>query len=111
MTVKTLEINWAHLWPIVNILNEVCHGVHIESFESTIGYKYDSVLMLLDKLAVHEKSDDESDVSMKIDLSNKEIDIIKNSYREVLKQIEEWEFQTRIGVTKAAIDKVILKLA
>ncbi|HRD56229.1 MAG TPA: hypothetical protein PLC42_07535 [Parachlamydiaceae bacterium] len=37
MIKKIIETKWNELWPIVNILNEVCHGLHIENFEKEAG--------------------------------------------------------------------------
>ncbi len=39
-----IETNWNELWPIVNIMNEVCHGIKIHDMDQAIGYKYEIIV-------------------------------------------------------------------
>lgn len=106
---KKLELSWDELWPFVNILNEVCHGLKIEIL-SKIDHSYEEVYALLEKLSSHECAEDEEDVKKEITFSDNEIHILKRSLHEVALEIEEWEFQTRIGVTLDEIQETFLKI-
>ena len=48
---KTFDLNPDEIWPLLNILNEVCHGININDFEKTIGAKKEIVVKLLDKIS------------------------------------------------------------
>ena len=95
---KKLEMSWNELWPLVNILNEVCHGIKID-IQSKIGSSYEKVYTLLKKITTHEVNEYESDIKKRITFQDEEILILKRCLHEVAQVIEEWEFQTRIGVT------------
>jgi hypothetical protein len=88
-------------WPLINVLNEVCHGFYIDKFQEKIGSGKESVVQLLDKV-----SDKETESNPVFKLNIKEIKIIFNSFEEVFKAIDEWEFQTRIGVNTAEARKI-----
>jgi len=109
MTDKTIETTWDDFFFIVSILNEVCHGIDINDFEKEVGYTYDEIYALLKKINSFKEQDEKQPIF--IPLSSREIDIIKAAYKEVLKQIEEWEFQTRVGVTIPEVDQVVKKLS
>jgi uncharacterized protein YqgV (UPF0045/DUF77 family) len=103
---KTIETKWNELWPIVNILNEVCHGIDINDFENEIGFKYEVIFALLRKIAAYEMEEDKSEIKTTIELNDVEVDVIIKCCNEVLKQIEEWEFSTRIGVSIKEASKI-----
>jgi len=107
---KNIETNWNELWPIGNILNEVCHGINISNFENEIGFKYESILFLLKKITAYKVKEYESEIKKVIELNDFERDIIQKSFQEVLKEIEEWEFSTRIGISIAEANVIISKL-
>jgi len=96
---KTFETNWNELWPIINVLNEVCHGVNINNFEKEVGYKYEEIHSLLRKVNSYETKDEELKIHILLKLNDYEIMIIERSFDEVFKQIDEWEFQARIGIS------------
>src|SRR3989304_570731 len=79
---------------IINILGEICWGFKIDNFEKKIGTKKEIVERLLERLLREEKEG-----IIETQLNDSEIAIIKRALNEVEKEIEEWEFQTRIGVT------------
>jgi hypothetical protein len=83
------------IWPLLNILNEVCHGIRIGNFEEIIGVKKEDVVNLMDKISKEENKE----VSILI-LNDLELNALKRSFREVFNQIDEWEFQTRIGISR-----------
>jgi hypothetical protein len=102
---KTKETNWNNLWPIANILNEVCNGIHINDVERKIGFKYENIHSLLRKISNYKAKEEDSENIEIIELDENEIKIINRCFDEVLKQIEEWEFSTRIGISiKEAIE-------
>ena len=79
---------------IIGFLGEICWGLNIENFETKIGVKEEEAEALLERLLGQEKMGSEE-----ASLSEMEIKIIKNAFREILNQIEEREFSTRCGFT------------
>ena len=102
---KTIETTWEELVPIARILNEVCHGIAMDNFEEEVGYNYDEIYILLKKIKNLKSLDRKQSISLS--LTDREMGIIKASYREVLKQIEDWEFQIRIGLTISEVDQIL----
>lgn len=96
--IKTIHISWDNLWPLANILNEVCHGIGVDIKKST-GYSYEVVNKLLEKLNSFEVNELASSIRSAIEFSGQEIAILISCLNIVAIEIEEWEFQTRIGVT------------
>jgi len=107
MNMKTIKLTSNEIWPLLNILNEVCHGIHINNFEQAIGNNKKFVVDLMERI-----SNEENEIEPVLILNKIELEVIIMAFEEVFKQIEEWEFQTRIGITKPeAIDiqkKIIL---
>jgi hypothetical protein len=79
---------------IINVLGEVCWGFQVDDFEKTIGVKEQIAETLLEKLLRMEKSG-----IHEIYLNSSEIEIIRNAFKKVAKEIEEWEFEARLGVS------------
>ena len=104
MNTKIIKLSSNEIWPLLNILNEVCHGIHIENFEKIIGAKKENAVILMDRISNEEK------VETILILNKSELDILKNSSLEVFKQIDEWEFQTRIGISRNEVIKIIEKI-
>jgi hypothetical protein len=93
MTNTTIKLDPNEIWPLLNILNEVCHGISINNFENVIGAKKHAVIDLLEKISKDEKKEDPM-----LSLDRSELTILIKSFDAVFKQIGEWEFQTRIGI-------------
>ena len=89
-----VKLSQHEFFPLLNILNEVCHGFYIPNFENTIGAPRKTVVDFMDKLAKNESKE-----NIIIDLNDFELFFLQKSFIEVFKEIEEWEFQTRIGIT------------
>ncbi|MGE0669376.1 MAG: hypothetical protein AB7H48_00380 [Parachlamydiales bacterium] len=102
---KIVGIKWDEIWPISNILNEVCHGFYVHNFENNIGAKKPIVVDLMDKISEKENEDE-----IILFLNDIELNLLKKSFEEVLRQIEEWEFQTRIGVTIQEAKDIMKKI-
>lgn len=98
---KTILINLESDRPIINILGEVCWGFRVEDFEDAFGVKAEIVEELLDRLIKCEKSGE-----FEVFLEKSEIKIIKKALDEVEKEIEEWEFETRIGTSLEEVKKI-----
>ena len=106
---KNIETNWNELWSISNILNDVCHGINID-IEKEIKYKYDEIFLLLKKINSYEVKEGDLEVNFSIELKDAEINILKQCFRVILKEIEDWEFSTRIGVSINEANLIINKL-
>lgn len=95
---KKLELSWNELWPISNILNEVCHGLYID-IQSEIGFSYEEVNKLLTKLHSYKVEKHQPNKKNVVEFHDDEILILKRSLQVVTEEIDEWEFHTRIGNT------------
>ena len=104
MNMKIIKLSSNEVWPLLNILNEVCHGILIDNFEKIIGAKKEDVVVLMDRIANEEKEE------TILNLNKLELDILKKSFLEVFKQIDEWEFQTRIGISRNEAIKIKEKI-
>ena len=105
MNTKQLNLTSNDFWPLLNILNEVCHGIKINNFENAIGTEKQNVVNFMDNIAKEEKKNE-----ILLTLNDSELNFLKNSFEEVFKQIEEWEFQTRIGISTQEARKIQGKL-
>jgi hypothetical protein len=92
---KYIQTKWDELWPIINVLNEVCHGLHID-IEKEVGYKYEVILPLLDKIGSYEEKKYENTIL--IELNETELDIIEKCFPIVIEDLGEWEFPIRVGM-------------
>jgi hypothetical protein len=89
-----VKINLDRDRAIINLLGEVCWGFKVDNFENTIGAKQEIVESLLERLLKEEKLG-----IIETFLNESELAIIRRALHAVEKEIEEWEFQTRIGVS------------
>lgn len=121
----SIKLTLDEIFPLTNILNEACNGIHIVNFENKIKAKEEAVVSLLhkilkiyDELEMFSKNTDESNTASEIDLENDlslkltnfDLTILVNSCSEVCKQIDDWEFPIRIGVSKQEVSVIINKL-
>jgi hypothetical protein len=105
MNTRQIKLNSNEFWPLLNVLNEVCHGIKINDFESSIGVEKQAVVDFLDNIA---KEEHKSEVILS--LNDSQLTFLKNSFEEVFRQIDEWEFQTRIGISAQEARKIQEKL-
>ena len=80
--------------PVVNILNEVCNGLYITNFTDKIGASEDFARSLLHKYSDQYKKNEQIQIS-----NDLEFKVILNSFKEVFKNIDDWEFDARVGIT------------
>ncbi len=102
---KVIELNENEFLSTLNILNEVCHGINVSNFEKSIGEKKEVVVAFMDKISNEEGKD-----NIILNLNNSELSVLKNSINEVFKQIDEWEFETRIGISIQEMKTILEKL-
>jgi len=76
---------------ITQVLNEVCYGLDLGDFKAKIGGALAEVKALLNK--IEEGAQDLN----RIELESYEITWLIHSFKEVFKNIEDWEFETRMG--------------
>lgn len=101
----TVKLDSEEIWPLLNILNEVCNGLHIKNFEKTIGEKKEFVVHLMNKISKEENKED-----IVLNINNSELLVLKKTFEEVFKQIDDWEFQTRIGISTQEATKINNKI-
>ena len=108
MTHNNFALNSDERILLINTLNEVCNGFRIDNFEKKIGAHKERVARLLARI-----SDADEQGDGKCEFSESDLEIINNSFNEVIKEIEEWEFQTRIGISRkeafAIADRIFKK--
>lgn len=54
MTIKIFKLKSSGLLPVLNVLNEVCHGIKINNFEMSIGIDKSTAVDFMDSLAKEE---------------------------------------------------------
>lgn len=94
MSARVIKLSLNEIIPLLNVLNEVCHGIHVVNFENAIGASRTAVVDFMDKISNIEKKEE-----FVLILDDFELKFVQKSFEEVFKHLEEWEFQTRIGVT------------
>ncbi|MDN3506636.1 MAG: hypothetical protein P0S96_05355 [Simkaniaceae bacterium] len=94
---KKFNLSWNEIWPIANILNEVCHGIDID-IQSEIGFSYEEVYKLLTKLHYYKDEKHQPNKKNVIEFHDDEILILKRSLQVAAEEISR-HFQTRVGVT------------
>lgn len=107
---NVLETNWDELWPIVNVLNEVSQGLYIDDIEQEVGFKSEQILLLMHRIISYQAKESELESAFVISLNIDEKIIIENCFQVVLKEIEEWEFSTRIGISITEAKKIVDKI-
>ncbi|MGB7128512.1 MAG: hypothetical protein WBD50_05425 [Candidatus Rhabdochlamydia sp.] len=75
MNIKQIKLNSNEFWPLLNILNEVCHGIKINNFENSIGAKKQTVVDFMDNIAKEEKKNE-----VILSLNDSELTFLKNSF-------------------------------
>ncbi len=104
MSTNKININSNEFYIILAVLNEVCHGLRISNFEKTIGAAEQTVIAFMDGLKAKGLSEEV------LLLKDSEVQILKNSFKEVFRQLEEFEFETRIGFSIEEAQKIESKL-
>jgi hypothetical protein len=110
MAEKSCNLKIDDVWPLGNILNEICHGVDVVSFEEKIGAKYEDIDRLLEKISkIYKESKAEQLQEITLALNEEELQIIEKSFREVLNHLD-WDFPIRVGIEIVEAEKIINKL-
>lgn len=52
MNTKKIKLSSGEFWLLLNILNEVCHGIEINNFESSIGAEKQTVVDFEESISV-----------------------------------------------------------
>jgi len=91
---KKNKINIKNNRCIINVLGELCWGVYVDNFEKKIGNKKEVVEEFLERLLKAEREG-----IAEICINNSESELIRRAFDEVFRQIDEWEFQTRMGIS------------
>ena len=105
MNTKLVKFKPDEIQILLDILIETCYGcygvVSINEFKQKIGVEKTEAVELMNKI-LEEKDKEESILS----LNETELLIFFKSFEEVFRQIEEWEFQTLIGVTISEAERI-----
>ncbi len=98
---KKIRVNLLKNRPIINLLGEICWGFQVDDFEKRIGETKKIVEQLLERLLNEEKVG-----AVEVSLNASEIEILKRALKEVVNEIEDWEFHARIGATLEEVNKL-----
>ncbi len=100
-----IKLSFDDFFSLLNIINEVCHGINVRNFKETIGDERKTVVDFLDKISNKDQNNE-----IIICVSDFEQQFLKKSFERVLREIEEWEFQTRIGVDRSEARAIMEKI-
>jgi|GEM_PF-1730338 len=86
-------------------LNEVCHGFRMDDFEKRVGKKESAILEMdiLGSLIDSKKTP----ISIMVNLD--QLTLYRNAVRETCREIDDWEFSTRIAGIKKSVALDLLK--
>ncbi|MBS0584962.1 MAG: hypothetical protein JSR76_01510 [Verrucomicrobia bacterium] len=88
-----IQLDMPEIWLMMNIMNEVCYGIPMENFEKTVGNEQ-SAVDLLNRIIK-----EENDGGL-FTFNDTELQILRNSFHAVCKEIDDWEFPIRVGILK-----------
>jgi len=125
MSKKIIALTQYEICVLINILNEVCNGFYIDNFEQKIGEREENVLKLMEKLKNAEKkigerhgealdligmrTNKKESTCCELEYTEHEMLIFRDSFKEVIKEIEEWEFHTRLGSKISQVQAIVSK--
>lgn len=118
---RNLSLSFYELLIINNSLNEILNGIKVsDDFFSSHNITIEQSEKLFNKISFEfgklqkqnkDKTEEEKDiVNATIPINPIELLIINNSVKEVLKQIEEWEYCTRIGGEREEAEDLLNKI-
>ena len=112
MTAVLLKLSLDEVWPLSNILNEVCNGFRVRDFEKRISVKESMAEGLLRRIGdlLRSVPNEEYSKVRTIELEPWEIEVILNAMKEVYKQIDDWEFGIRLGIEIPEMQAIERKL-
>jgi len=102
-----LLLNRDEMGMINNALNEVCNGIYLREFDSRMGAPVDAVRAVLRPvhdllLTIRKNGLPKSEIVITFALN--ELAVMRNALAVILQEIDEVEFETRLGATQKEID-------
>lgn len=82
-------------------INEVCYGLKVVDFNATIGSRAFAIKTLERLGRVYEENTKVRNSRINLILTPDDVQLFCNALAEVLKQIDDWEFDTRMGAERA----------
>lgn len=112
LILKALNID--DLIIINNALNEVCNGFRVYDFDKKIGATISYTCQLLEKInriynGLCKQEDSEEYLELE-SITIKDLIVSKNALYQVFNEIDDWEFSTRMGVTREEAMQFIEKI-
>ncbi len=98
-----MKLEIPEVWLLINILHEVCYGIPVPDFEKIIGEKR-SVIDFMNRIIASEGKTHDFTFSVS------ELHKLRSSFQEVCKEIDDWEFPIRIGISKEEAIKILDKI-
>ena len=112
---RVLSNSWDSAWVTVtpheqrcfiNALGEICHTFEMHDFEASLGASRESTQRLLQ---VIDGSYDEKH-SVRMLLNRAELRVMSNAMRITLQEIDDWEFHTRLGVSRGEWQEILTQV-
>jgi hypothetical protein len=103
-----LHLSLDELGTIGNALGEVCHGLRVADFASKMGAERSEVIRLLDEIVpVYRKADRSRSSHVVVSFSSCEVRSIIGALKTVCREIDEFEFQTRMGDERSEVEQIL----
>ena len=99
-----IELTEDEFFALKNIINEACFGIRIDNYENIFGKNEQIVISFSENI-----SNKILNGNLLV-LSETELQILVKSITEVFRQIDDWKFQTRIGISKNEAMKIKTKV-
>jgi hypothetical protein len=107
----SFHLSLHELGTISNGLNEVCHCFRVVDFEAKMGADRREVEHTLDEISDgYDKMKDEGLTEGIVNFSDRELRMIIGALQEVCREIEDWEFHTRIGAELGEAEEILVEL-
>jgi hypothetical protein len=107
----SLQLSRQELAAICNALSEVCHGLRVVDFEAKMGGKRSEVEHTLDEISnAYDKMKEQGLGEGFPRFSDRELRMIIGALQEVCREIEDWEFHTRMGAEPDEVDETLVEL-
>ena len=103
-----LEASWEEVRILHQVLNEVCNGLRIENFEKTIGDMDAAKIEMSNLRALYADSNARKDSRrISIHMTPSLIEICRNALARVQMEIDDWDFETRLGASKQQVQSML----
>lgn len=107
----SFQVSGHELATMSNSLNAVCYGLRVAGFKAKMGANRREAERTLDEiLRVYDKMQEKALTEASVRFSDRELGMIIGALQEVCREIEDWEFHTRIGAELGEAEEILVEL-